>query len=36
MTALREKAREFSPLPIENFAKGLLDLMANRKVSDAQ
>jgi glycosyltransferase involved in cell wall biosynthesis len=36
LTALREKAREFSPLPIENFAKGLLDLMANRKVSAAQ
>lgn len=36
LAALREKAKEFSPLPIENFAQGLLDLMANKKASDGQ
>ena len=30
---LREKAKGFSPLPIDSFAKGLLDIMATKEMS---
>jgi glycosyltransferase involved in cell wall biosynthesis len=33
LSALREKAKDFNPLPIEGFAKGLLAIMANKEMS---
>jgi glycosyltransferase involved in cell wall biosynthesis len=36
LEALRETAKAFSPLPIENFANGLLEIMASREMGSNQ